>query len=158
MKHVRSALFGSLAALAVATSVQAGGAPQDAAAHIVVIEPFKLEEHPSGDLMPNGVACAVRISGMNSVPQQVITVGTGESEALSCVSFIEAGPLPDLQNSIGLVYDFESGPNSVFRGAVILTWDDDAARWIKNEAYEGVLTVNSAVGSLAALRAALSDR
>lgn len=125
---------------------------------ILLLQPYKTDLHPSHDMMPNGVACGVKISIGNTVPQDIITVGEGESETLSCLDFVEAGLLRGSGRSLGLIYDFESGPNLVFRGAVILSWREDEKSWFRNEDYEGVLTVNSAIDSLDALRSAISMR
>lgn len=123
---------------------------------MVVVVPMVLEEHPFKDYLPNATACGVTISGGSETPQEIVTVGEGESETLSCVSLIEAGPLPELDGSIGLIYDFESGPNSVFRGAVILSRDAETGQWFRNESFAGELTTNSDVESLSALRQQLA--
>lgn len=119
---------------------------------LVVIQPVTLDAHPMSSFMPNAQGCAVDISSGSGTPQRVITVGEGESEMLSCLRFVEAGPLPALGTSIALIYDFESGPNRTFRGAVILTRDEESGHWYRNESHEGVLSVSGAYPSLSALR------
>lgn len=125
---------------------------------LVLLRPYKLEVHPKADLMPNAVGCAVIIEDETAYSQNIVTVGEGESETLSCHKFVEAGLLPSIADSIGLIYEFESGPNSIFPGAVIISRDPKSGDWYRNEEVEGNLTVNSAYPSIEKLRNALQIR
>lgn len=151
----RLALGGALSALLLAG---AGHAADGAAGPpaLLVVAPVKLAPHPQGAMMPNGTGCAVDIDDGQRPAQRVITVGAGQTETLSCVRFVAAGPLPS-PRSIGLIYDLESGPGSTFRAAVIMTQDEETGLWSMNEDRTDLI-VNGDIADLDSLRAALSAR
>lgn len=151
----RLALRGAVAAILLTGAAQAmAEAPQVAdTGDLLVVVPVTLDAHPQGDLMPNATGCAVDIDDGRGKAQRVITVGEGETEALSCVGFVAAGPLP-LPNSLGLIYDFESGPGSVFRGALIVTQDVATGDWSVSDDQPD-LVINADIADLDSLRRAL---
>jgi len=81
-----------------------------------ILYPFKVEE---GNGHHSGAQCGVVISG-----QRIEIIGVGDMEVYTCDGFVEAGPLPPIDNAerIGLIYDVSS-PNVAFRTAVILVHD-----------------------------------
>lgn len=152
-----SAILAVLAALALPVSAIAGTESQQGDA-LIILEPVTLETHPMQQLLPNARGCAVRLRQGIGDPQDIVTVGAGESEMLSCVKFVEAAELPLEVPSIGLIYTFESGPNSSFDAAVILSRDPVSGEWYRNEDYEGDLTVNSAFDTINALTQEIINR
>lgn len=124
---------------------------------LVVLVPVFVEPHPQSDLLPNARGCAVQIDKGDGRTQVIVTVGEGETETLSCVSFVAAGRLPELGDAIGLIYTFESGPRSVFDGAVILGRDAESGDWFVDDDVPGGLTVNGDYPTLESLRQALAD-
>lgn len=142
----------AMAALLLTGTGQVSADAATAESPVIVVAPVTLDAHPQAAMMPNATGCAVDIDDGDGPAQRVITVGEGETETLSCVDFVAAGPLP-IPHSLGLIYDFESGPGSTFRGAVILT-QDKAGSWSVSKDQPD-LVVNADIGDLDSLRAAL---
>lgn len=159
-KGGRLTLCGATAAAMLMTaSADAGEAATARTAEapdFIVVSPVKLDIHPQGRSMPNATGCAIDIDDGENPTQRVITVGVGETEALSCVRFVAAGPLP-LPRSLGLIYDFESGPNRVFRTALIVSQDSETGVWSMNEDHPDLI-VTSEFADLESLRGALENR
>lgn len=150
----RLALGGAAAILLAGVGLAAAEATKAAETpKLLVVVPVTLDAHPQAAMMPNATACAVDIDDGQGEAQRVITVGEGETETLSCVGFVAAGPLP-LSHSLGLIYDFESGPGSVFRGALILSQDSETGVWTMNNDQPD-LVVNADIADLDSLRGAL---
>lgn len=151
----RLALCGGAAAIVLtgASLFMANAAKADDASGLIVVVPVTLDAHPQAAMMPNATGCAVDIDDGQHPAQRVITVGEGETETLSCVRFVAAGPVP-LPDSLGLIYDFESGPGSVFRGALIVTQDKETGAWAINNDQPDVV-VNADIADLDSLRSAL---
>jgi hypothetical protein len=161
LMHLRKLMVGRLALCGAAAAMLLSGAPVMAEAakaadtpELLVVVPVTLDAHPQAAMLPNATACAVDIDDGQGEVQRVITVGEGETETLSCVDFVAAGPLP-LPHSLGLIYDFESGPGSVFRGALILTQDSETGVWSMN-GDQPDLVVNADIADLDSLRSALA--
>ncbi|MDO5643590.1 MAG: hypothetical protein Q4G26_14550 [Paracoccus sp. (in: a-proteobacteria)] len=157
LQDLTTALGGAVAVVsALSAPVAAESLRPPEAPELLVITPVTLEAHPQGELMPNATGCAVDIDDGHAPAQRVITVGAGETETLSCVGFVAAGPIP-LPHALGLIYDFESGPGMTFRGALILSHDTETGAWSVNEDYPD-LAVNADIADLTGLRAALEAR
>lgn len=147
-----AAMAGLLGGTGHATAQATADNPQP----LVVIVPVTLDAHPQASVIPYATGCAVDIDDGQHPTQRVITVGEGETETLSCAGFVAAGPLP-LPHSLGLIYDFESGPGSVFRGALVLSQDTETGKWSVNEDMPDVV-VNADIADLDSLRSALATQ
>lgn len=123
---------------------------------LLVVVPVRLDAHPQGAMMPNGIGCAIDIDDGQGPAQRVITVGEGETELLSCLRFVAAGPLPQ-PRSLGLIYDFESGPGRTFRAALIASQDSETGAWSMDEERLDLI-VNGDIADLESLRSALESQ
>lgn len=97
--------------------------------------------------------CAVRLTEAGSAPQTIVTIGAGETEALTCGSLKALGrvPAPPGMQRIAFLYE-AFGPHSTVLQPVILFRSAPGANWTSDDALAQRIGEDGSLVTIPAIR------
>lgn len=116
-------------------------------------------KYPAPHTPGNSYDCALGFLPQDAAPYLIVTIGTGEREAISCTALSAAGFLEDTARpmpGIALVYDAHS-PNFPVSTPLLLEWDARAGRYAINEKLSRILGDRQGTETIAGIRQALRE-
>lgn len=116
----------------------------------VTVQPVALADEPA--------KCAVLLTAGTNPVQRVMTIGEGETEALTCGHVLAFGrvPAPAGTDRIALLYDSYGGPNAEVLQPVILERSAGQNRWAFNDALAQSIGEDGSLTTIPAIRTYLT--
>lgn len=125
----------------------------------VLVTSVRFEPRPDRTQARNVFWCGVTVAEAGAAAQPIVTIGTGNTEALSCDGMAEIGEVPGPKDgrAIGVVYRARS-PNTEVLTAIILVRRGADRTWVLDENLSERMVQRPGLLSLSGIRAALRPR